>query len=729
MVNQFTRGIPLDPPRYEPTRLSRLDPMPTGAAQFSEQTAAAFNELADLFGRQADRQTQIEGRRAGLVAGAQDNFRPNPATTLRAQAFNEAGVSTYADLVEARVRRDMLTAADQHADNPAALTQAFDALRDQYRKDVVFPEIDGAFQATFERLRAPFEAAARDRLDGVMKDRRVAALIERQAASETMVARITAGGADTPEAKAALDRELDGQITAIDEQEQSGTITATQAAKARAETRRAHAERIAKARIARLPTPDAVRTEREKFAKDFADGKADIDADTFDRIDGAFREAERSRRASGATERGVYGAALKSAIDRAADGVPPTAAEIAALTERADQIEGGPELLAQFEAQRRVVDTFRARPLDEQAQIAADIRAKARASGNPADAELADFADKHVAEGRRQAASDPLGYGLARGIIPQIAPVDPGAAPDVLAGQIAGRLAQARAVARELGQSVQVLRPEEKDRLAAIAAAGGDAALAMAQGVVRGAGPDATRVLAEISKDAPELATAGALLASGGSVNAARDVMDYRRLKASGDRTPELKPADVQKWRQDFMATALAYRPEDATRIADAAQAIATVRLQRRGMAATDPGAAEIYRDALEEAMGAVKVDGRTYGGVADYKAPGWWVGKSKVAVPQGIAGDKLPAIIDAMTEADLAALPVAPRAVAPTALRMLKNATPVVVGEGYRFATGDPGTDPKWLDGADGRPLVVPFSFVTDRLAPRVRGARLGER
>lgn len=728
MPNQFTSRVAA-PEAKLADAVDRLASQPApvgGLAQFSAASAQQFEELASLFGRRADRQAQIEGQRAGRDAALQPGFAPSRADTMRGRAFDQAGISAYSDLLEARMRRDMADAADRHREDPKALAGALDGLREAYEKDAVFDEIRPQFRAQFEQLRLPYERQAASAHETRTRETAQANWIERQNAASTTVARIAAGDPDRPEAAAALADERARQLAAVDEAEAAKALSPAAAAKARAAIRNEHVETIERHRAARLP-PAEVAARREELRKDFAAGKLDVDADGFERVDGALRAIESQRRTAGDTEAGLVKLAIKDAEKRLVAGNPLSPADLAALTRRAEAVDGGDVAMARYEARALVVSQMQGRRPDEQAALATSARAAARASGAARDALIADMAEEFTADSRQQLAADPFGYAVTRGLVQSVPPLDPTAAPDQLAASLASRGVQARAIAGQLGRAPRFLRPDEAASLKAVMADGGDRALQVAGAIVRGAGDDAPRVLAELGDVAPVMAHAGQLLAAGGSIEAARDVLDHERLrKESGGKMPSIAEADAGKLRTDEVGDAWQWRGEEQARVFAAARAIAETRMARRGIQPGTNEAAEIYKDAVQDASGATRRNGVRYGGVAAYKgaSAGWFSGGAKVVVPPGINGDKLPSVIGQINLEDLSGLPVKPAVLDANLLRQIGRARPVFVGGGYAMALGDPASgDPKYLPGSDGKPFILPFAVVR-KAARRIAGA-----
>src|SRR5579872_2950777 len=83
-----------------------------GAA--GDTTARVFEGLSRELGGMADQAAQYEGRRAGLIAGADPNYRPNGDESVRGRAFNEAATAAYLNNVDAQSKQSLTGAYDQY---------------------------------------------------------------------------------------------------------------------------------------------------------------------------------------------------------------------------------------------------------------------------------------------------------------------------------------------------------------------------------------------------------------------------------------------------------------------------------------------------------------------------------------------------------------------------------------------------------------------------------------
>lgn len=336
---------------------------------------------------------------------------------------------------------------------------------------------------------------------------------------------------------------------------------------------------------------------------------------------------------------------------------------------------------------------------------------------------------------------DPLGWADRTGndIVPPIDFNSPMAAKDMRA-----RTAIAEVVANQYGIAPVYLRPEERKFLETATAAGGAPMLTAARSIVDGFGDRSSRVLGEVSKDAPVLAHMGGLLSGGlfggGSTTFANDVAEGVGLRQNKDaekllphwaKTPTDKIYQFEVSRKvDQYGDAFLMVPDTGRAAETSSKSAFMVRAMRNGY---DPQSIDVsgtvkdaYNKALQEGAGATfDAKGTQFGGVTKIR-PGMWKDYN-VLVPGSIRADRFKDVIGAIKDEDLSLMPISPQSAGgkPYTARDLQSAVPVAVPGGYRFAHGDPGSeDPKWVRGADGNPFVLNLDGISDKLRMRVPGA-----
>lgn len=426
--------------------------------------------------------------------------------------------------------------------------------------------------------------------------------------------------------------------------------------------------------------------------------------------------------------------------ENAANGIPPTAGEIGVLRQVVAQRKS-PELTARLNELETIApiisDLRKASPAQLESILAEQEKVMAESGASPAAIKLHAATSKLLKNAREGIKTDPLGWGTKTGGAP-VSPIDWGNA-DTLDAQLRNRVVEAESNAQKYSITPSYLRPDERAMLKAATAKGGDAMTGVAAALVSGFGEKAPLVLREISKDSPVLAHIGGLMSSNGSPSVISDAAEAVRLRQDPEAAKTLpnyltkEPAKMQAAQHsraaDVYGGAFSMVP-DTRRAAEAtAQSAFFTRAYNNNY---DPmfierdaaGAKTAYDRTLQEAAGATfSPSGVQYGGVTSYR-PGTFqfFGGSKVLIPGNIRTDRFTDVIGALKDEDIRfpamAPPTAPDG-RPYSAKDLKNATPVAVQGGYRFAAGDPMSDnPKWIRGADGKPFVLDL----ERLEPTLR-------
>lgn len=333
-----------------------------------------------------------------------------------------------------------------------------------------------------------------------------------------------------------------------------------------------------------------------------------------------------------------------------------------------------------------------------------------------------EFARKLADQKVKAYSDDMLGAAASEGLVAEPTMLVPGR-PDT-ADLVAARVAQADAVAGARSRAPQYIRPAEKPAILAALGEGGDQALQTLTDIVRGAGSKAPAILRELGQDAPVMAQAGSLIASGGSAVAVRDALEAVRLKRDGASLPAPSPSDQMSILGETVASSLATNPDERNRIGQLANFIFGARAARLNVDPTSAEGKSLYRQAVQEASGAVFVNGEQLGGFIEYG--GGFSGRYSgvVSVPPGLSATRLPAMIDAIRPEDLASLaipPIDPDG-KPVPVSDIQQALPVRYGNGFRFQLEDPQTgDPVFIRGADGKPFTLPASALRDIFTLRV--------
>lgn len=411
--------------------------------------------------------------------------------------------------------------------------------------------------------------------------------------------------------------------------------------------------------------------------------------------------------------------------------VPPE--QIGAL--RAQIGAKAPELSPELDRAEAVANTMKQWATMSPAQLEASVRSLDRAMQDKGASDTG-LALKKAGEDllknmRKEVGADPLGWADRTGTM-AVPAIDFGTldAPS----QMSDRANRAEIIAKHYGVAPTYLRPDEVSALQVAAAKGGDTMLSIARTLVDGFGDRASRVMAEISSDAPSLAHVGALMQSGGNQSFAVDVADAVKLRQDKDfKIPRWMdhPADKIMAAQgerarEVYGDAFTLAPDSGRAAQKAAQDAFFTRANRNGYVPLldNSDSKKAYDRALQESAGAKFVGGVQYGGIEDYHKSDWFGAARRVMVPANVRADKFRDAIGAITDDDLSKMPIAPQTAD------IRAAVPVATKGGYRFSRGDPNsTDPKWIPGADGKPFVLDFDQMEERLRARVPGAFLGSK
>lgn len=678
------------------------------------------------------------GREPKLTIGG-GTFRPGGVDTIRGRAYDEAGTKTYLQLVDSEMRSTTQQLFEQYRDDPAGLEQSLGVLKQTLRKDHIFPEIEADYDVGFDRLAGAYLGQARENLAKSVELQARADFIQQTADLETDQQKQLAGfDPQSPEAgnaiasaQAAIDDHYD---TAV----QRGILDPDDAAKAKIESRRNAALGFYGKQADALDA-DGVKAMREEMAANMADGGiAGLDGDGWSTLDASLQKLERvKRREAMRSENDFRERGDKMAL-RLLAGVDVIPGELSTFMLDAGGTPGGKEVLQETLSKISAGRAIRDFSLPEAERHVAGLR---KQFGNePTDAELRTlaFAEKMVADKRRDITTDSVSYAEKQGIVPETPLLtDAGTAED-MAGIMSTRAKSAEQAATELGVPVRYLKAGEAAALGKTIRANPDAGAAMAGAIVAGAGAAAPQVLAEFGKDAPMIAESGAIVAFGGSQRAAEDVILGYGKSADGKAMKGLKPDAAQQSFREVTGNALTLAREDAARIDRAAASIARKRISEDGLDPASDEAKDVHRQAVQEAAGAVYDRGVQFGGFTTVGG-GYWSTGQKVLVPSEIRADRFEDVLFALTDADMAALRHKPKpgldfyaggrggvprfSKSPAAT--IRDATPVAVAGGYAFAAGDvDSADPQWIMAEDGRPFILDLVALRDRLEPRVPGA-----
>lgn len=229
--------------------------------------------------------------------------------------------------------------------------------------------------------------------------------------------------------------------------------------------------------------------------------------------------------------------------------------------------------LAELMAGAPQAAAFAAQPLAAQDAALLDLQTKMNSGGaTPADLKQYDTLEKAHRAARADVARDPWQAAAERGVLRQVAPLNP-LDPATLPQQIAARREQAGTLAVWSGREVSLLRPDEAQALAAALDAKPAAQRAEMLGVFSNMmTPGQMRALsAQLGEKSPALATAGMLAAQGMETTKGRQVAEIylRGLDAIKEKRISFDEAKQTKVRAEIhQKIEGVYASEPATRAA-----------------------------------------------------------------------------------------------------------------------------------------------------------------
>jgi hypothetical protein len=721
MANRRGRNVEAGTFEAQAAPLQPLAPVerPRGeAAGAVTQVAAALSAQVGAF---ADTLAKREGQQAGQIAGQDPAFRPTGGATLRARAFDDAGVETYVSRLAVDFQGKALDLYRQHEKDPAAFGDSYKQLVEQYRRDNVFPEAERYFNEKAQSIGLSLRERTLNNFEENDRSQRRAGLLADSQAAETRRQQLIVVNPNSPETEAEVRRSVEEDGLRIDAQVKAGAITPEQAQKAKARVEQGAVSSLILARAARLKTPDEIEAFRVKTREDFAAGKIKGLAD-FDQVDGQLEKMARAAATTADHAVRTLDKDLTEFIDRAGSGYARPD-EWLAFEQRAASI--GPRAQALVEtarAKQSLTARLDALPLDRAEQALRDIEARARQGGAGAvAADVLRHGRAHLDGKRKAIATDPLGAAETGGLLPMAPPVDFTADPQQLAAGVAARVPSAEAAAIAFGRAPQYLRPEERERAKAVLQQGGDKALGLIEGIIAGGRDKAVPILRELGGDAPALAQAGLAMARTGDKAFARQVAEGLKARAvPGSKPPAASPTDMNEAMSSVLGTSLSGLSSEEREATKAAASVwAEVEFARRNMDPSGADAKTVLEDAVRRARGMTGTGRETFGGVGTV-GRSWLSSGAQVQIPADVRTDKFGDALAAIRDADLSGLgnPPVRKDGGTMSAAELRRLTPIATPGGYRFGRTLANGMFEPVRAKDGQPFTLPW----DDLAPELR-------
>lgn len=699
----------------------------SGGAEAAQSIAGDIARVGRTIGALADRAAATEGADAGRAAGLDPEFRLRRDGTIRGEAFDQAGMQIAQTRLSTGIRGDFAAAFDKYGSDPAKLAAVLDAKGKQWLQQTP-PEMQPDIQNLLDAERTSHvRQSSRAHTARVIADQKAA--VQQDVAETLKAAHQKAYGLGLD---AEADRVLQSEVVRLTQTlSRTGVdgVRLVSPAQARQIVDQVKGEMITARMMGaseRLPSTDARAALLATFREDYAAGRGiagDLDFAGFQRIERHLEsEVRQARTQDGVAQRALL-ADIKTVQDRAEKGYAPSPAEIARI-EAATASQ--PALQAQFQAARETLEIVRhwslMTPLELDRALSAE-RARARDGSSPRAVEMIAVGERIAATMQAELKSDPLGWAQRTGRIRQVVSIDM-QSEETLQASLRARMAQADEVASVYGVTVKPLRDEEVRVLTSGMAKGGRALVTTVAALTAAAGPQRARdVLAQLSEQAPVMAHIGGLVSDPqrppAIVNDAADWIAAKRIdgvKPSGHiRAPEV--AELARRTHGGSIDHLMGLNHAAIETANAAY-----EMRAAGRSSFDEG---VWVQAYREALGERRIDGRTYGGIAQAAQPATLFGHhGAVLVPPNIERERFRDVIDAIKIDDLKdALPFhGDEAATPATIADIRRGRLISVGPGqYQVETIKFGDTSLVLLGADKRPWVLDLNRLEPALRKRV--------
>lgn len=666
-------------------------------------------------------------------------FKPGGSNTVFGRARDEAGTKVYLQTLDAEMRSTVGQVYEKFKDDPAGLEKALGDLKSATARDHVFPEIMADFDIGFDGMADRYLSQSRENLARKVEAQDRASFIDRTASLETdQQKRLAEFDPKSPDAadaiassQAAIDEHYDDAVD-------RGILDPDDAARAKLISRREAALGFY-GKQAEAMDAAGVAAMRKEMETDFADGGIEgLDGDGWATLNKGLASLEEKKKTGEERAGKNYRQEGDRMAARIAAGVEVNPADMAKYSLAASTTPGGKEALRETYAKISTGRAIRDMSLPDARAYVDGLRKQY--GKEPTDGELRTlaFAQESYEAKRKAIVSDSVTYAEHQGLAGET-PLLVEAQNTAEMAQIMEQRAKAAAdVSQRLGVPPRFLKAGEAAAVAKAVRADPANGAQIAGAIVAGAGPDAPAVLAEFGDDAPMMAEAGAIIAGDGSNRAAEDVILGYGKGADGKQMKGLKPDAAKESYSGTVGNSLVLQPKDGARIERAAAAIARKRISEEGLDPESDEALAVHERATQEAAGAVFDRGRQFGGFANVGA-GFFASGTRVWVPPEIAADQFQQVLFSVTDADLDALPVKPKAgtdvyfgaqaLGQTFERSkaatLRGAKPVAINGGYAFAYGDPASDdPQFVMGSDGKVFVLDLVAMRHQLEPRVPGA-----
>jgi hypothetical protein len=647
-----------------------------------------------------------------------------PALTGRDTIWGRAYDKAVTDAYSSKLQNEMLTASDEiaqkYADDPTGMREAFSQLKEAQLQHDVPDSIHADYENAHDRMSRSALKSAQTKYEKNLHETALADWTAASTGFKEGVGRAQIGlEAGSQDGMAAMA----GQAQRLKQHWREGVAQGFISPKQAQEVaQRLDGDVQAQWYVAQAKgsNPADIETLRSQLQTDYVDGKlTGIDARAWNKIDTSLKRmgVDAQQEISGKTAK--LGKLTDSVLNRVALGYQIAPAEIEALRGAANNVENGDQIVSGALSILDMGSLLRLEPVGFAEGELQKMKTEFGATPTDEQVNLIGRAEKMVHTARVALSTDLLGYAERSGVIDNAGSISDVKVAGDMQELIAKRVEAGQLAAQHFGVDEQYFKPGEVKAIEDMVVADPEQGAAMAGAIIQGAGPRTAQVLKEFGKTAPVLAGAGAIIADGGDVTAARDAIAGAGKDQSGNAYSEKGWRERRAVASEVAGTAMRFQEADQQRIMDTAERIARKRISDAGVEADSPEATDITKRAVNEAAGAVYAGDVQYGGFANFDP---WYTKSggTVAVPNFIRADKLADVIDAVRPDDLV---VQPRG----GLDAMQSQMPVLTSLGYVFVQPDAQGNPVPLAGDDGKPFILNLEKLAPRLAARVPGTYRG--
>lgn len=681
-----------------------------GPEKAFKSLAADLAALGNESSQWADSAAQQEGQRAGAVAGTADGYAPRRDNTLYGASYDAAGNRAFLNKMETQARGELMDAALNHGDDPAALKGASDKIRATYTGLATrqVPELAGDLDATLRRTGDSyiFQAGKEHRDKREREDREGFAVATGQRAAD--IARIAVGGASDPNVGTRVDAEIKRLEADIDNRPD---LSPAQRERLKSTVRTATTGALLEGQVEAAPDIATVQRIRAAYTDAWVNKKGAVGRLSQDGYEAGIKALDQREaaltRAGVAAQRQVS-ATAEEIEQRVLAGEQIDATRLATMRTRIVTGDPSGEQAARVDdlmVLQRWGQSFRSVPLGDQRATVAALDEKAVRHGLTVAEEKQRVLARAVLKQREQdETSDRLGtamknYGFQLGNLDWTAPN--------IGDQARSRIIQAEQFARETNGPVTYLTRQNIDTFKRVIDADPAAAPAIGQRILREFGDRAPQVLKEIAPTLPSLA----FVLRPGNAALAADWSKAAKAEQEGVKLPVPATSDLIAIMKDRSWTDLfTGRENEMAKMASAAAPVIAARLGVT-VAKFDAGDSDhkkVARETLLDMLGRTKdIDGRDRGGPTE-------INRMQTMAPSTLRPDNFRSVIGLLTDDDLQATGLRPFAGGKELRRSdVAGAKWIPVAKDrYRLAAGDPRNgQAQFIQNKAGDPLEIDLS------------------